>query len=182
MTDTQMNETQIAGFLLRGHSEAVAQLRLAGAVGTSILELLEQDHAAIMAQLDGLCESAERDFAALRPEFLAVQMMLVAHSLAEERVLYARLKQHESAFQLALESGADHEMISRLIEDLSGLDLGREQWFTLLRSLRDLVQQHVETEESEVFEKARELFDQADLKTLAADMRAETNRILLCVA
>ncbi len=177
-----MNETQLASFLLQGHSEAVMQLRLAGTVGTTILELLEQEHATIMMQLDDICGRPERDLAELRPGFLAVQMMLVAHSLAEERVLYARLKQHETSFKVALESGADHEMISRLLEDLSGLDLGREQWFTMARSLRDLVQQHVETEESEVFEKARDLFDQAELKVMAADMRAEANRILLAVA
>ena len=181
MKSAQMNDTQLAAFLSSGHAEANKLIR-AGGVNAGVLELLEQDHATIMEHLDRICEGKEKNLAKLRPAFLTLQMMLVAHSLAEERAVYAKLKQQDKTFKLALEAGGDHEMISRLLEDLSGLDLAPDQWFTLARSLRDLVQQHVETEESEIFEQVRENFDQAQQKIMAAEMRAEVNRILMTVA
>ena len=76
----KMSDTQIVSFLSLGHLEAIEQNRLSG-VSADVLELLEQDHAAIMEHLDRICESRESDLAILRPAFLTVQMMLVAHSL-----------------------------------------------------------------------------------------------------
>ena len=181
MKGASMSDTEIVSFLSSGHLEANDQIRMGG-VSVGILELLEQDHATIMDHLDRICEGKDKDLAKLRPNFLLMQMMLVAHSLAEERAVYAKLKQNEKTFKLALEAGGDHEMISRLLEDLSGLDLAPDQWFTLARSLRDLVQQHVETEESEIFEQVRDQFDQAQQKVMAAEMRTEVNRILSTVA
>lgn len=181
MKGASMNDTKIVSFMSSGHPEANEQMRM-GAATVGILELLEQDHATIMEHLDRICDGKDKDMAKLRPAFLAVQMMLVAHSLAEERAVYARLRQSGATLKLAIEAGGDHEMASRLLEDLSGLDLAPDQWFTLVRSLRDLVQQHVETEESEIFEQVREQFDQAQQTAMAAEMRAEVNRILLTVA
>ena len=69
--------------------------------------------------------------------------LLEAHSLAEERVLYARLKAREETAPLMLEAFADHEMAARTLENMGRLELNAKQWMTLATALREMLPEHI---------------------------------------
>jgi hemerythrin superfamily protein len=182
MTARQMSETQLGQFLLTGHEEVMRRVHDMSARGAGLLEVLQSDHQAVMERLDRICKSKTSDLSKVRAEFLEMKCILEAHSMAEERVLYAKLKQNKGAMELALEAGAEHELVARTLEDMSSLDLDPKPWMTLANTLRELVREHVTTEESEIFEQARRLFKDEELKEMGGQMQYEKTRIFAIVA
>jgi hemerythrin-like domain-containing protein len=178
--EAAMSDTMIASQLLAGH-DAVARLVLTRPTDTDLLSVLRDDHRAVMAALDRICE-ADIDFATARSGFLVMKSLLESHSLAEERVLYARLKQNDAAKQSVLRAGADHEMVSRTLEDMSDLGMTQKQWMSLANTLRKLLQEHVAIEESEIFELAKSQFEEKALNEMGSEMHFEKARVFTIVA
>lgn len=173
MKAQQMTETQMGQALLQGHDEVIRRIQEHGTPDVSLLELLQRDHRAVMERLDRICETTARDIPAIRPDFLEMKSILECHSLAEERVLYAKLKRQEDTMMSAMAAGAEHELVARTLEDMCGLDVDAEEWMALANALREAVRKHVEMEESEIFEEARQLFSEDQLKEMAGQMQYE---------
>ena len=81
-----------------------------------------------------------------------------------------------------LEAFADHEMAARTLENMGRLELNAKQWMTLATALREMLQEHIETEESDIFAIARKLFDESELKDMGGQMQYEKTRIFSIVA
>ena len=175
-----MPDTMIAKQLLAGHGD-VARLVRTRTVGAGLLDTLRADHRAVMEALERIC-GADIDFASARSGFLMMKSLLESHSLAEERVLYARLKQNAAAAQVILRAGADHEMVSRTLEDMSDLGMTQKQWLSLAGTLQKLLQEHVATEESEIFDLAKDQFSEEQLNEMGSEMHFEKARIFMVVA
>jgi len=152
------------------------------ATTTQIFDILTQDHRDVMQRLDRILASPAADMESLRMAFAPVRAMLLAHALAEERAFYSRLKQNARTEQTALSAGGEHEIMTRLIEDLSGYGLNRDEFLSLLRGLADLTREHIETEEGPIFAEARQVFDRAMLDEMARSMIIEKSRMLQAVA
>jgi hemerythrin superfamily protein len=177
-----LSETQLAEHFLQGHAVVARRVHAMSAAGTGLLEILQNDHRAVMERLNAICSTKTDDLAAVRADFLEMKSLLEAHSLAEERVLYARLKQDDDAVNVILEAVADHEMVGRALENMSSLALNAKQWLTLANSLREQLQEHIETEEGQIFEAARSRFKEDELTELGGQMQYEKTRIFAIVA
>jgi hypothetical protein len=126
-----MSATQLAEHFLHGPGEVTRRVHAASAADAGLLEILQNDHRVVMERLDNLIAAGGRDLAAMRADFLEMKCWLEAHSLAEERVLYARLKAREETAPLILAAAfADHEMVARTLENMGSLDLNAKQWMT----------------------------------------------------
>jgi hemerythrin superfamily protein len=176
------SETEMCRVLLQGHDEVIRRVQDLGTPDVPLLDLLQRDHRAVLERIDRICGSTESNMAAIRADFLEMKSILEAHSLAEERVLYAKLKLDEGTMKSALAAGAEHELIARTLEDMGSPDLDMDQWMSLANSLREAVSQHVAMEESEIFEEARRLFNETQLKEMAGQMQYEKFRIFSVVA
>ena len=177
-----MSETQIAAHFLEGPDEVVRRVHAMSAAGAGLLDILQNDHRAVMERLDAIIAAGGGDPAAMRANFLEMKSLLEAHSLAEERVLYAKIKQDDEAARLILEAFADHELVARTLENMGSLELNPKPWMTLASTLRELLQEHIETEEGQIFEAARRLFDEDELKDMGGQMQYEKTRIFAIVA
>jgi hemerythrin-like domain-containing protein len=177
-----MSETQIAEHFLSGAGEVARRVQDMSAAGIGLLENLQNDHRAIMERLDRICSAETDDLSAVRAGFLEMKSLLEAHSLAEERVLYARLKKDDESANVILEAAADHEMIARTLEDMGGLGLNAKQWMTLANTLREMLQEHIELEEGQIFEAARRRFKEDELMRMGGQMQYEKTRIFAIVA
>jgi hemerythrin superfamily protein len=178
-----ISATQLAEHFLHGPGEVTRRVHAASAADAGLLEILQNDHRVVMERLDNLIAAGGRDLAAMRADFLEMKCWLEAHSLAEERVLYARLKAREETAPLILAAAfADHEMVARTLENMGSLDLNAKQWMTLATALREMLQEHVETEEGEIFTIAQKLFDDSELKDMGGQMQFEKTRLFSIVA
>jgi hemerythrin superfamily protein len=102
---------------------------------------------------------------------------LTAHSRAEESVLYARLAKSEEGKDAALEGTVEHQIVDRLIADLTAQpDTRADEWTARCRVLQELLEHHIEEEESELFETARKLFEAEALARMGDELTVEKSR------
>ena len=150
-------------------------------IDMTLLEALKADHDKAK---DLLVDILDADDANTRKTlFGRFAAELVAHSRAEEKVLYARLMKDEEGRAEALEGTVEHEIADRLIADLKAQpDPESDEWSARCGVLQELLEHHIEEEESEMFETARELFDAAALDKMGAEFAAEKSRHTVAMA
>jgi hemerythrin-like domain-containing protein len=135
-------------------------------------ELLKQDHReadSLIAELEGASGDTPGSYTAT---FQKLKASLTVHAEAEEQIFYPAMEQFEETEELTEEAYSEHDEVKQLLEDMTGLNPGDEDFQTLLAQLKDSVQHHVEEEETEMFPKAEELLGEATLETIGDEIEA----------
>lgn len=145
---------------------------------TDILGRLHHDHEEIKDLFEKVC--GELGDEALASVFNELRSELLAHAEAEEKCFYARLleEDEESRF-FALKADVEHELAESLLERLQASDeKGSDEWLAQCIVLKELVEHHIDEEEGEGFEIAREILDDDGLARLGADFEREKKRLM----
>lgn len=133
----------------------------------ALLEDLKKDHKEVKALLDQILES--EDGAERKRLFNEMATALLAHSHAEDKVFYSALKKEGGGEgeELAIEGEEEHKLVEQLIDGLKrARRVDSHSWHARCKVLKDLVEHHVEEEESEFFDKAKEEFDKDQLEEM----------------
>jgi hemerythrin superfamily protein len=139
------------------------------------IEMLKAQHrevASLFEKLEAAKAPGQR-----RQVFEAIADALAVHATIEERHFYPAVK-HKETVDLLQEAVEEHLEMKRAIAELLQLDPADKTFQAEAMMLKDEVEQHVEEEESELFPKVEELFDEAALEALAEAME-ETQAELL---
>ncbi len=110
--------------------------------------------------------------------FLALKRKLGKHALAEEDVVYPLLHNEGQDAEASKELYDEHADMKILLFELEELLKSGADWSTQVRSLRDLIQEHVNEEEQVVFPKLRQIFDQSQSSKVSGQIRREEALIL----
>ena len=104
----------------------------------TILETLQTDHRQVKELLETVLST---DDAKKRSDlFKQFRTELTAHSRAEERVLYRGMEKSEEGKGDALEGAVEHEVVDRLMEDLSrSRSTGTDKWTARCTVLQELL-------------------------------------------
>jgi hemerythrin-like domain-containing protein len=122
---------------------------------TGVLERAADDHERMLALFIRLLEVNDP---MLRRQLVAsVVRELERHTDAEHATLYAALRDLPGAGDLLADAAAEHEEIAEALADLVETPTDDPTWSELLAALRTAVEQHIETEEGEIFPIAEEL-------------------------
>lgn len=124
-----------------------------------IFSLIQEDHQKVRELFQQLKSgSGNRDqlFSQLKEE-------LELHTHAEEQVFYPVLQEVDVTQDMMEEAIGDHELVEELLEELATAPKDTEEWSEKLDVLQENVEEHVEEEESDIFEAARQILvgDQA---------------------
>lgn len=141
-------------------------------------QLLKEDHKkvdGIFKQLEPTTERAEKTRTEL---FARLQQELDIHARVEETVFYPAIKQAAETREIVLEGFEEHHVIKLLLKELEAVPVDTEQWTAKLKVLQENVEHHVEEEEGEMFQKARQVLSEDDIDRLGAEMEAEKERLL----
>ena len=144
-----------------------------------ILQDLHNDHEEVGGLIEQLMDteaSAERT-----PLFKEVMNMLLAHSHAEQNVLYKKLlkSDDEKARKFALEGENEHQIVEQQLQKMSrARNKAGEPWTAQLTVLRELVNHHVKEEESTGFSCARSEFDREQLEKLGEQFRRQKEKLM----
>jgi hemerythrin superfamily protein len=132
-----------------------------------ILQDLHNDHQEVAKLIDTIMESEDgRQRATVFKEMMT---KLLAHSKAEAEVLYVPMKKSddEEVRSFALEGENEHQHVETQLKDMaSASSKTSEQWTAKLTVLKELVEHHVDEEESTGFKCARAEFDKATLEKM----------------
>lgn len=116
--------------------------------------------------------------------FKQIDRDLRVHSAIEEELFYPEIKRRveksEERLEVA-EAFEEHGLVKITIESLEKLDPGTEQYQAKLAVLSDLVQHHVDEEESTMFKMAHHLFDKAELEELGTRLEEAAAQVAMPV-
>lgn len=80
-----------------------------------------------------------------------------AHAAAEEESFYAPLMEHENGQPMGRHSVAEHKELDDILQELQEMDFSSPGWLTRFKTLRHRYEHHIEEEEEEVFEVAKQV-------------------------
>ena len=133
-------------------------------------QLLKEDHqkvSGIFQQLEPTTERAEKTRTEL---FAKLHEELDIHARVEEAVFYPAIKQAAETREIVLEGFEEHHVIKMLLKELASMPVDTEQWTAKIKVLKENVEHHVEEEEGEMFQKARDVLSEDDINRLGAQM------------
>jgi len=144
------------------------------------IDLLIEDHERVKEILTRLSESTERAVKK-RGELLAkLEMELMIHTELEEQILYPAYKEvgGKEEAKMYHEAKEEHRAVDSLVlPDLKATDPGTLEFAGRVKVCKELLEHHIEEEESEMFPHARELLGESRLEEMGAQMTELRNRL-----
>jgi len=125
-----------------------------------ILDLLTSDHAKVKKTLEQMEQTSAR--AGKRREALLEHLNenLLPHMYAEEQYFYQILLDETPDKEIVYEALEEHRAAKAVLLDLEDAPSDDPRWLARCRVLKELIEHHIEEEESAVFDVAREIMTQ----------------------
>lgn len=135
--------------------------------------LLKEDHRNVEDLFNQL--EAASGKAKLRV-FEQIKTELELHTHIEEKIFYPALEKPKETHDLTLEAYEEHDVVKKLLKELSRAKSVDEEWEAQTKVLQENVEHHVEEEENELFQKADAALSEEEIETLGEQMEAEKAR------
>jgi hemerythrin-like domain-containing protein len=168
----------------RGHHHGAANLGIPSRRQENPMDaiaLLKQDHKLVKDLLGQLTESTTRAVKKRGELLREIHINLKAHTTIEEEIFYpafksAGKKEEEKMYYEALE---EHRAAEDLVlPDLMKTDPATEQFSGRAKVLKELIEHHIEEEETEMFKDAKKLLSKEQLSELGAEMEARKAELI----
>jgi hemerythrin superfamily protein len=133
-------------------------------------QLLKEDHkkvSGLFEQIEPTTERAEKSRTEL---FAKLKEELDIHARIEETIFYPSIKRAAETRDIVLEGFEEHHVIKMLLKELEAMPVDTEQWTAKVKVLQENVEHHVEEEEGEMFQKARDVLSEEQINQLGAQM------------
>lgn len=134
------------------------------------ITMLTEDHRTVKKLLSELETTTERGVKTREELFTRIKADLTVHEIIEEEIFYPALKEHPKAKDIVLEGYEEHSVVDTLMSELSALPFDHETWGAKAKVMQENIEHHIEEEEGEMFKKARQVFDEAELEELGERM------------
>jgi hemerythrin superfamily protein len=145
------------------------------------LKLIKDDHEKMRKLLTELESTTERGVKTREELYSTIKGELTVHEIIEEEIFYPALKDHPKAKDIVLEAYEEHHVVDTVMAELEATPVDDETWGAKAKVMKENVEHHMEEEEGEMFQKARQVFDKDELEELGTRMeqrKAEAQREL----
>jgi len=137
------------------------------------IDLLKADHEKVKGILSQLSESTDRALKK-RVELLdKLEMEITIHTQLEEQILYPAFKEAGGKEQdeMYYEAKEEHRTVDSLVlPDLKSTDPSTPEFAGRVKVVKELLEHHIEEEETEMFPQAKKLLGKAKLDELGEQM------------
>lgn len=122
--------------------------------GNDAVSLLMRDHREV-EKLFKAYETAKNDDFRKQQIFRQIAMELKVHTRIEEEIFYPASRQHLNDEEIVNEAVVEHASAKDLIAQLEGMQPGDQYYDAKVKVLQDVIDHHVEEEETEFFPECR---------------------------
>ncbi|KWU51369.1 MULTISPECIES: hemerythrin domain-containing protein [Pseudomonas] len=139
------------------------------------IDLLKADHEKVKAILTQLSESTERGVKKRTELLEKLEMEVSIHTQLEEQILYPAFKAAggKDEAEMYYEAKEEHRTVDSLVlPDLKATDPTSPEFAGRVKVVKELLEHHIEEEETEMFPKAKKLLGKAELDKLGEQMLA----------
>ena len=134
------------------------------------IALLKADHDKVKKLLTELESTTERGVKTRAELFSTIKGELTIHEIIEEEIFYPELKAHPKAKDIVLEGYEEHHVVDLVMRELEECPVDDESWGAKAIVMKENIEHHIEEEEGEMFQKARQVFDRRELEDLGDRM------------
>jgi phage I-like protein len=138
------------------------------------LTLLRKDHNEVKEMLkkaEGAGHSEKQEL------FNQVKSELDVHEQIEEEIFYPALKDHPKTKEIALEGYEEHEVVDHVMGELAALSPDDETWDAKWSVMEENLKHHINEEEREMFEQAKQVFSDDELEDLGGRMQQRKEQL-----
>lgn len=121
------------------------------------LEELKKDHQEVQGILEKLKSSGSEK--SREDLFLELKKEIMPHMKAEEKAFYTILAREEEAKENTLEGFEEHHVSEVVLKELDKMGKAEERWLAKMKVFAELIDHHVEEEESKIFKDAQSVLD-----------------------
>ncbi len=143
------------------------------------IELLRTDHARLRNLLPRLYDTtvASEERKRLLDE---VEKEIKMHTMVEEEIFYPAYKDATNSQDdrdMYFESIEEHHVVDMLLPELKAANTKSKEFTAKAKVLKDLVEHHIKEEEGQMFQAARQLFNDDALRELGDMMQARKDSV-----
>lgn len=99
-----------------------------------------------------------------------------AHAAAEEETFYSPLMEDAEGQPKGRHSVAEHKELDDIIQELEQMDMSSPGWLTRFKTLRHRYEHHIDEEEEEIFETARDVLGDDSAGRIGAAFKARKQK------
>lgn len=137
------------------------------------IDLLKADHEKVKGILSQLSESTDRALKKRVELIEKLELEITIHTQLEEQILYPAFKDAGGKEQAEMyyEAKEEHRTVDSLVlPDLKATDPSTPEFAGRVKVVKELLEHHIEEEETEMFPQAKKLLGNAKLQELGAEM------------
>jgi len=137
------------------------------------IDLLKADHEKVKGILSHLSESTDRALKKRVDLLDKLEMEITIHTQLEEQILYPAFKEAGGKEQdeMYYEAKEEHRTVDSLVlPDLKSTDPSTPEFAGRVKVVKELLEHHIEEEETEMFPQAKKLLGKAKLEELGEQM------------
>jgi hemerythrin-like domain-containing protein len=145
--------------------------------GQDAVALLKKDHERVRGLLRKLEKARDRN--RQRNIFAQVDNDLQIHIRIEEEIFYPAFRNGANGEQkrLYFEALQEHHVVEMILPGMRTSSLSKEVFAAKVKVLKDLVERHIEQEETQILPKARKAIGVGRLKDLGTRIQARKNQL-----
>jgi len=137
------------------------------------IDLLKTDHEKVKGILNQLSESTDRALKKRADLLDKLELEITIHTQLEEQILYPAFKEAGGKEQdeMYYEAKEEHRTVDSLVlPDLKSTDPSTPEFAGRVKVVKELLEHHIEEEETEMFPQAKKLLGNAKLDELGKEM------------
>ena len=137
------------------------------------IDLLKADHEKVKGILSQLSESTDRALKKRVDLLDKLEMEITIHTQLEEQILYPAFKEAggKEEDEMYYEAKEEHRTVDSLVlPDLKNTDPSTPEFAGRVKVVKELLEHHIEEEETEMFPKAKKLLGKAKLDEMGEQM------------
>jgi hemerythrin superfamily protein len=137
----------------------------------NVLKLLKKDHSTVRGLLTKFENTGRRSFERRHDIFDQVRRELLLHAKVEEQIFYPALKAvNGRGRKLVSQALNDHRDMEQLLRQVAKLEPEDQAFVDRMEALMEVVDNHVEEEEREIFRFAEENCPESQLEQMGREM------------
>lgn len=129
----------------------------------NLYDMLKEDHRNVKKMLDQTIQTKDPS------QFPIIKRELEIHMSGEEKFFYPKIMEKDK--ETALESFEEHHVGKIVLNELEDTSRGDEAWIPKVKVLRDIIEHHIEEEESEIFPDAQDMLDSNEEQQIAQQIQ-----------
>lgn len=138
----------------------------------NVYAVLKQDHKKVKALFESLEKTTGRAAKKRATLFAELNGELASHAEAEEALFYPRVFKPKETHDMTLEALEEHKVVKSLLAQLDAEPKDTGEWGAKLKVLMEMVEHHVEEEETELFKKAQKILSKEEAEAIGGEIRA----------